>query len=134
MTRRNDWRARLHAEITASQTRPFEWGSNDCALFAMRCVEAMTDENPAAPFAGTYKTARGAAAVIKRAGHADLVEFAAAYFEPIHTCQANTGDIAAVQTDDGPALGIVSRDRIHVMRQDGLGTVSRSDAIAAFRV
>lgn len=134
MMRRKDWRTRLHAEITASQARLFEWGANDCALFAMRCVEAMTGNNQAAPFAGTYKTARGALGVIKRAGHADLAEFAAAYFPAIHPSEANTGDVAAVQTDEGPALGIVSRDRIHVMRQDGLGTVSRSDAIVAFRV
>ena len=129
-----NWRTRLHEELTASQARPFEWGTNDCALFAMRCVEAMTDDNPAATVAGKYKTAMGAAGVIKRAGHATLQEFAAANFPAIHPSRANTGDLAAVQTDDGPALGIFSRDRIHVMRLDGLGTLPRTAAVAAFRV
>jgi len=100
----------------------------------MRCVEAMTDDNPAAAVAGKYKTAMGAAGVIKRAGHATLQEFAAANFPAIHPSRANTGDLAAVPTDDGVALGIFSRDRIHVMRRDGLGTLPRSAAVAAFLV
>lgn len=134
MERRPDWRARLHNELTASLTRPFEWGTNDCALFAMRCVEAMTGENPGAIFIGKYKTARGAMGVIRRAGHKDLVEFAAAHFAKISAAFANAGDVAAVMTESGPALGIIGGSRIHVMRHDGLGTVPRSAAVTAFRV
>lgn len=132
--RRPDWRTRLHNELAASMTRPFEWGMNDCALFAMRCVEAMTGDNPAAPYAGAYKTARGAMGVIRRAGHTDLVEFAAAHFAAIHPSKANVGDVAAVQTERGPALGVFGGSRIHVMRHDGLGTVPRNAAISAYRI
>lgn len=134
MERRSDWRTRLNAELDASARRPFEWGSNDCALFAMRCVEAMTGRNPAAPYAGKYKTARGAMGVIRRAGHDSLVGFAAAHFLAIHPSAANVGDVAAVQTERGPALGIFGSDRIHTMGASGMGTVPRGDAIAAFKV
>jgi len=132
--RRKDWRTGLNAELAASARRPFEWGSNDCALFAMRCVEAMTGYNPAAPYAGKYKTARGAMGVIRRAGHTDLAAFAAAHFAAIHPSAANVGDVAAVSTHEGPALGIFGGARIHTMGASGMGTVPRSAAIAAFRV
>jgi len=132
--RRPDWRTRLNDELAASARRPFEWGSNDCALFSMRCVEAMTGVNPAASYAGKYKTARGALGIIRRAGHTDLAAFAAAYFAAIHPSQANVGDVAAVQTEHGSALGIFGGACIHVMRADGLGTVPRSAAISAYRI
>jgi hypothetical protein len=67
MQRRNDWPERLSAFVESRRFAPFEWGTNDCALFAADGVLAMTDVDLAAALR-TYTDEAGAAALISKAG------------------------------------------------------------------
>ncbi len=64
--KRSDFAERLHAAVAARRGQPFQWGENDCALFACDLVEAATGVDYAAPFRGRYRTAAGAARALKR--------------------------------------------------------------------
>lgn len=61
---------RLLADFIESRRKaPFEWGTNDCCLFACDAVHAITGLDPAAKtFRGKYKTAVGAGKILKKHG------------------------------------------------------------------
>lgn len=78
-----------------------------------------------------YRSLKKGRELLQAAGHADHVAFAAAHLEEIHPAFAQTGDLAVIE---GQALGIVSAERVFVLRPDGLGHLSLSKAERAFRV
>lgn len=57
MRRLADWQTQLTRAIEDARGTPFELGTQDCALFAGRCLEALTGLDFWRPFAGRYKTA-----------------------------------------------------------------------------
>lgn len=63
------WRADLTAFIEVSRNVAFEWGANDCALWASLAYETVTGHDPAFGLRGTYKTAAGALKALKKAGY-----------------------------------------------------------------
>ena len=129
--RRHDWRSRLHAVVVSVIHEPGSYGTNDCALFTARCIEAITGEDLSAPFRGTYNTRAGGLAALAAAGFADLGEFAAANFEEIHSSQARNGDLALI---DDFTCGIFSGERLAVLTPTSYGTVEREKATRAFRI
>lgn len=132
--RRDDWRPALHEMIEATRRQPFAWGERDCALFAADCVKAMTGLDLGFGFRGAYGDAAGAMKAIRRAGFDDLPAVVASFFEEIHPVRAGAGDIAAIETAEGWALGVYGGPRVTVLRPDGLGSVDRSMVTKAFRV
>ncbi|WP_336801483.1 DUF6950 family protein [Kaistia sp. MMO-174] len=128
------WRVALHEAIEAQRRLPFAWGEHDCALFASDCIRAMTGLDLAMGFRGTYRSAGGAHRALKRAGYADLVSLAAHFFDEVHPMMAGAGDIAAFDTPEGWALGVVAGERVAVLGPDGLATLDRSSAAKAFRI
>ena len=42
----DNWPHYFHEAVEARRQQPFEWGRNDCVMFAAACVEAMTGESP----------------------------------------------------------------------------------------
>jgi len=134
MQRRDDWRPRLRAYLAAQADAPFAYGVADCGSFAGGAVEAMTGENPHAKVAGRYKTMKGALRALKRLGHDDHVAYAASVLTEIDPLYAQWGDIAAVPSDEGLALGVVIGAHIEVRTPQGRGVVPLTDAVRAFRV
>lgn len=134
MARHPDWQLRLMQVLAEAARRPFQPGQHDCALFTAACVQAMTGQDIAAGWRGRYRTLRGGRIVLRRAGYADHVALAAAHFPEIPVARANPGDIAAVPTPDGPALGIVQGEAIYLLAPDGLGASPLLSASRAFRV
>ena len=55
----NDYRA-LIDEIEESRKKPFEWGQNDCVLFAARCHAALTGVDLGKQHVGEYNSLRSA--------------------------------------------------------------------------
>lgn len=129
-----DWEPRLRAHLAARADEAFSLGQLDCGAFAGGAVEAMTGENPHAAVAGKYKTMAGALRALRRLGHADHVAYAASVLTEIEPPYATFGDIAAVPTPDGPALGVVTGTHIEVRAPQGRGLVPLTAAIRAFRV
>lgn len=64
--RLRDWPLRLEALMAERLAAPFEWGVRDCCLWAADVVLAVTGHDPAADLRGTYSSADGAPAIIKR--------------------------------------------------------------------
>ena len=134
MTRLDDWKPRLRAYLAAQAETPFAYGEFDCGAFSGGAVAAMTGENPHTKVAGRYKTMAGALRALKRLGHEDHVAYAASVLTEIDPLYANFGDIAAVLTDEGPALGVVTGPHIEVRSPAGRGVLPLTDAVRAFRV
>ena len=129
-----DWRPRLRAFLAVQAEAPFAYGSADCGALAGGAIEAMTGENPHAKVAGKYKTMAGALRALKRLGHDDHVAYAASLLTEIEPLYATFGDIAVVDSPEGPALGVVVGAHIEVRAPGGRGVAPLTDAVRAFRI
>lgn len=116
--RREGWERALSAEVEAARTRPFEWGRHDCALWAADCVMAMTGNDPAACWRGRYRTALGAARILRRSGCDDIAAMAARVLDaPLPSpVMARRGDILS----DGEAMGVCIGAAAAFLSPDGL--------------
>lgn len=128
-----DWRARLTRHIALSRIRPFALGSHDCVQFAAGAVLACTGVDPIAGRV-RYRTAVGARRALARLGVADHVAFARDRFPPVPPSSARMGDLAAIETEEGPALAVVGGAHLYAVARVGLAVLSLTDARAAFRV
>lgn len=134
ISRRPDWRARLGAYIETVRRAPFTYGTLDCALFAAGAVAAMTGEDLAAELRGTYESFPAGLYALRRQGFMDPIDMVRSHFPEVPVALAQVGDIAVVQLDEGPALGILQGARIFLMGLEGLVTADLLAARAAFRV
>lgn len=113
LTRFPDWPDRLAGAVNGGLTRAFAWGRFDCCLFACDGVAAITGVDPAAELRGRYTTQLGAARVLKRFAGGGLAEaadkIAGQLGAPaIAPSRAQRGDVVLVETEHGPALGIIA--------------------------
>ena len=134
MKRLDDWKPRLRAFLAEQGDKQFQLGKQDCGSLAGGAIEAMTGENPHAKVAGKYKTMAGALRALKRLGHDDHIAYAASVLTEIDPLYAAFGDIAVVDSPEGPALGVVVGAYIEVRAPNGRGLVPLTEAVRAFRV
>lgn len=125
-----DWRNRLDAYLDEKTREPFEYGTNDCALFVAGAVNAMTGFDPAEGFRGRYHTSAQAQRSLLSHGYEKVTEMARQFFREIHPSRAQIGDLAVAED----ALGVIGGPMIFVLREDGLGQVPLSLATSAFEV
>ena len=131
MGRLNDWPERLNDVIEEWRDRPFEWGKADCVGFVLAVDAAMYGKSRLK--LPRYTTKTGAARLIKKRG-GDLSVAVDKVLDRIEPLQAMRGDVAAVDTPDGPALVIVLSGRLVGMGPDGLVFPSIDAAVAAWRL
>jgi len=132
LTRHTDWQPRLVTYLGQHAARSFAWGEHDCALFAAGAIEAMTGTDLSGGAAGTYATrAEGMALLDNRDG---LIGFVDRFLTRIQPSLARPGDVIAVGHGRVAALGILQGNAVYVLRDTGLGLVSRLDASVAWRV
>lgn len=122
---------KLQAYLDEARARQFAPGKHDCALFVAGWVKIATGVDHARGWRSTYRSLKKGTAMLQEAGHADHIDLAASVLAEIPPALARTGDLAVV---NGEALGIVSDERVFVLRLDGLGHVSRRLAERAFTV
>ena len=103
-----NWPAALAAEIASAQNKPFAWGSHDCGTFAAAVETAVTGETGFGDALGGYKTAIGAARKLRKIGFATIEDLVAARLVEITPSFAQRGDVVAIDTDLGPAIGVVT--------------------------
>lgn len=101
-----DWHNRLIAVIRAAEKRPFLWGEHDCCLFAADCAEAMTGENFADGWRGTYDCETGAKKALLRGG-GSLEKVLAKYLDEVPVKMAQRGDIAIVENAGTRCAGVI---------------------------
>lgn len=133
LKRVRDWRARLSDVIEDRRRTPFDEIKN-CGVFLADCVFAMTGVDLAAKYRGKYKSVAEGIILLRRDGYHDLCAFLEKHLDEIPPAMARSGDVMAFVTDLGWAGGIVNGERVTVMSESGLGTVSRNGATRAFRV
>lgn len=119
LTRLPGWQARLHIWIKAINGRPIKPGQHDCCLFAAGAIEAQTGVDLATPWRGWYTTMAGGRRMLRKAGYADHVALLAEMLPEARAARSREGDIAVVETPDGPAMGVVQGAAIYVLGVDG---------------
>lgn len=138
LTRLDNWRSRLAAELDMQRTIPFQWGKNDCVLgLARRVVIALTGKDLVPhSFAPRYRSERGAIKALKDLGFTDLQAAVGSFLPAVHPDKADIGDLALVPSEGllGNALGVFEEGTILVLTESGHGRVPREEAILAFKV
>ncbi|MHA1056533.1 DUF6950 family protein [Enterobacter mori] len=114
-----DWHNRLIAVIRAAEKRPFLWGEHDCCLFAADCAEAMTGDNFADGWRGTYDSETGAKKALLRGG-GSLEKVLAKYLDEVPVKMAQRGDIAIVENADTRCAGVIYGGAVWVPGEAGL--------------
>ena len=127
-----DWHNRLIAVIRAAEKRPFLWGEHDCCLFAADCAEAMTGENFADGWRGTYDSETGAKKALLRGG-GSLEKVLAKYLDEVPVKLAQRGDIAVVENADNRCAGVIYGGAVWVPGEAGLVCL-RIKPLSAWRV
>lgn len=131
--RRCDWQHRLAKYLANRANQEFEWGRNDCALFVAGAYEAMTGRDPVSEYRG-YASLKGGMKRLRRAGHADHVDFVASILPEVVPALAMPGDIGVVDGDDGDALCVVQGAYVYAVGPDGLALLPRDELKRAFSV
>lgn len=117
LSRLPNWTTRLDSFLASRRSVPFKYGTNDCVLFAIDAVLAVTGTDLGRPFRGKYKSARGAASVMRRyAGAAGLQSCAAALaaawdlcaIRPAHAQRADVG--YGIDPEFGPTVVVRGAD------------------------
>ena len=127
----------LDRHLREWRRRPFAWGSADCVRFAACWVERVTGHDPVGETAGRYGDGRAARRLMRRAtGTADLVAATSVILGPplSHPLMARLGDVAAITTTAGPALGVCAGDAIEAPGPAGLVRRPLTAIIAAWRI
>jgi len=139
MTRRiHNWPEKLNELIEARRARPFEWGANDCCLFACDVILELTGIDPAEDLRGKYSTELGAGRLLEKL---DGVEGIAAarcaahgFTEWPNPAFAQRGDVVLRDTPEhGPTLGICVGSRVAFVGPEGLAFVAAGECRRAWR-
>jgi hypothetical protein len=135
MARKPDWKIRLITYLGEAARKPFQPGKHDCALFAAGAVKAMTGQDFARGYRGRYRTLKGGVKALQSRGFADHIALAASLLPEVPTAFAGPGDLAVVDTPQGPALGVVQGEGIYLLTMDDrMGLRPMAEAIRAFKV
>lgn len=127
-----DWQLRLEHFLQARMLQKFEYGSNDCGLFAADAVWAMTGVD-FAPHLRSHTSAREAIATQRR--HAGLGKIAARLLGPAGPVQlASVGDVLLLKIGKREALGICNGTAIIGPGPAGLAYAPMAAALACWRV
>lgn len=102
--RRENWPSLLAAFVESRRNSQFAWGINDCCIFAADAVLAMTGTDYAVAWRGKT-TAMAAMRFARSMGGVDALPSAAG-LELCSVASTRRGDVVAVETEHGAALGI----------------------------
>jgi hypothetical protein len=126
--RRSDWVARLWQTIATHERTPFAFGRFDCAIFAGRCVDAITGSALTEAFG--YANKREAIRVLRReSGLESAVSHRLG--EPITGHCARRGDVCLI---DKKTLGVCIGPTIAVLANQGFEFYPLSRAQKHWRV
>ena len=117
--------------------RPFAWGEADCVRFAAGWVALVTGRDPVAATVGRYAGCReGLRLMVTTTGSADLVAATAIILGPPldRPLTACLGDMVAITSPAGPALGLCAGAEIAALGSGGLVSRPLTDIIAAWRI
>jgi hypothetical protein len=130
--RRHDWQMRLAAFAKERAAMPFEWGKNDCCLFAADAVLAMTGTDPAESLRG-YASALAAQRLVDEAG--GLRELVSQFLGgPVSPLMAAVGDVVLLENEGRDLLGICNGTNAVGPGEKGMAVLGMESALAAWKV
>lgn len=112
---------------------PFEWGKNDCCLFAADAVHAMTGQDFGAEARGTYSDARRAGLLMKRRGGLRWIA-SVALGDPMSPLMAGVGDVLLMENEGRELLAICNGVNAIGPGEQGMAVLGMESAVAAWRV
>lgn len=127
-----DWQARLAAFAKERADMPFEWGRNDCTLFAADAVLAMTGVDHAAGWRG-YDNIRDAQRLIDELGGLRAIA-TAALGDAVPVLMAAPGDVLLLDNGGRELLAICNGTSAIAPWEKGLAALPMSQALAAWKV
>lgn len=130
MKRRNCWAAALNGYLAARWESPFEWGKNDCVLFAWGAINVVLEGPVRLPVPG-WSDIKSAAERLDEYGSAYAVMDG---FESIHTRFVRTGDIVGLVIDGRPTLGVSVGGDIVGPGESGIVRLPGTEAVCAWRI
>lgn len=129
-----DWDGRLMRLLRERAAGAFAWGVRDCATLAADAVVAVTGRDPLAALRGRWSTARAAARVMRQVGGLER-RCCELFGSPGPAAWAQRGDVVLVDTDRGPAVGVVAAaGLIAAQGRDGIVWLPLAAARAAWPV
>lgn len=125
----------VHKAIDKHRDVPFEYGVHDCGILVADAVWPQIGTDIAARYRGKYTTREELDVLLAANGFKSHVDILADLFEEIPYSQAVTGDVAAVEGDDGTLVtGVIAGPYIFVLGYRGVGAIPLSKAVRTFRV
>jgi hypothetical protein len=128
MMREQDWVSRMWQTIAKLERVPFEYGKFDCAVFAGRCVDAITGSAFTEAFGVSDK--RSAIAFLRREGGLEAA-VTRRLGEPVPGYAARRGDVCLI---DKKTLGICTGPTIAVLGNSGVEYLPLARAQKHWRV
>jgi hypothetical protein len=116
------WEDALVNYIIIKRNEPFEYGVNDCCLFAAGAVEVITGEDPMSEFRGKYDSLKGSIKAINEIGAGTLEETLDGKFAEVSIGYAQRGDLAFFND----SVGVVMGSFAYFVSDDGLERINRS--------
>jgi hypothetical protein len=116
------WEDALSEYITTKRDEPFEYGLNDCCLFAAGAVEAITGEDPMPEFRGKYDSLKTSIKAINEIGAGTLESTMDGKFPEVAISHAQRGDLAFFND----SVGVVMGGFAYFVSDDGLERINRS--------
>lgn len=137
-----NWPQRLNDFIESRRNSKFEWGSNDCCMFAALAIEAVLGFNEHAKYLGSYSTRQGARNVLCALTRQQTYSRAVAAlpdvlgYERCNPKLAQRGDLVLIRQHRVPALGVVSMDGRFAVApgHTGIMKIPINQVIAAWRI
>lgn len=124
MSRHQDWEAKLNRFLET--VGPFEWGTNDCCMFAVSAVESITGVDHGIKYRG-YKTKTGAARRLSTYGGVDGIA-TLELGEPKNINFAKRGDVVLFDIGNGDSLGVCLGSKIAAVSESGLMFINMSES------
>lgn len=134
--RLDGWEGRLARVLEAARAQPYALGRHDCFRVACLAVEALTGRDLWTPFAGTYRTRKGALRRIAEYG-GDFDAAAAKLFgvPASPAAFARRGDILKYVAPGGePHLGVCNGADVALLSERGLVFLPLTECACCWRI
>ncbi|WP_291015024.1 hypothetical protein [Hydrogenophaga sp.] len=133
MSRLHTWQTRFAVLCMERKVVPFEWGKNDCCLWAADAVLAITGKDFAEGLRGTYATTAEAARMLARVG--GVRQLATDVLgDPVSPLHAAVGDVVLFEDAGRELLAVCNGGTALAVAESGLEPLPMSAALAAWRV
>jgi len=131
--RKPNWLKRLREVVRFHESEPFQYGQNDCVLFAARCIDAMTDSDWVGFVKARCHDEATAKAYIESEGSIEA-GVTQRFGEPVLPLAARRGDLCLIETPYGPGLGICLGTEVATPGEKGLVRTPFQFALKAWRI